>query len=197
MKIFKFNLMVLCLLGYVNIVSSQWDTYPNYQEYLEIMDKFEADYPGICKIDSFGTSVEGRKLLAAKISDSVSQSEREPAFFYSATMSGQQIAGYVTMLHLIDYLLSNYGSDPFVTRLVDSIEIWINPLINPDGTYAGGDSTVSGAKRENANGIDLNRDFHDPVNGLNTNLQKETEALINFEQQNGIAMGADIRSSTM
>ena len=29
-----------------------------------------------------------------------------------------------------------------ITNLVDEIDIWINPLANPDGAYAGGNNNV-------------------------------------------------------
>ena len=46
------------------------------------------------------------------------------------------------MLHLIDYLLTNYGTDTRVTNMINNMVIWINPLANPDGTYHGGNNTV-------------------------------------------------------
>ena len=57
------------------------------------------------------------------------------------------------------------GSDPQVTRLLDSTVVWINPLANPDGTYHGGNNSVNGAWRYNANSVDLNRNFADPAAG--------------------------------
>jgi hypothetical protein len=42
------------------------------------------------------------------------------------------------------------------------MEIWINPLANPDGAYFLSDLSVNGATRLNANSIDLNRDFPNP-----------------------------------
>ncbi len=50
---------------------------------------------------------------------------------YSATMHGDETTGYILMLRLIDYLLSNYGADPQVTNILDNMEVWIYPLANP------------------------------------------------------------------
>ncbi len=66
------------------------------------------------------------------------------------------------MLHLADYLLKNYSLSGRVKNLVDNLDIWINPLANPDGTYNHGD-TINLPTRYNANGYDLNRNFPDPV----------------------------------
>lgn len=144
---------------------TDWNFYPTYDGYLSIMEQFEANHPGLCQVFSIGQSIEGREIMMAKISDNVNAGEGEPQFLYTSSMHGDELTGYVLMLRLIDYLLEEYGSDDKVTNLVDNLEIWINPLANPDGTYAGGNNTVSGATRGNANFVDLNRNFPDPDDG--------------------------------
>ncbi|HOP04701.1 MAG TPA: M14 family zinc carboxypeptidase, partial [Tenuifilaceae bacterium] len=123
---------------------ANWDRYPTYETYREMMKKFEQDYPAICKLDSIGTSIEGRKIYVIKISDNVLIDEAEPEFFYTSTMHGDEATGYVLMLRLIDYFLSNYGSDTRVDNMVNNLAIYINPNANPDGTYNYGNHTVSG-----------------------------------------------------
>jgi murein tripeptide amidase MpaA len=100
-------------------------------------------------------------------------------------MHGDEVTGYVLMLRLIDYLLSNYQTDARIKKLIDSTEIWINPLANPDGTYAAGNTDISGATRANANGYDLNRNFPDPESGEypGGTRQKETQDMMNFMQK--------------
>jgi hypothetical protein len=139
-----------------------WDVYPTYQGYLNMMAQFAADYPALCRIDTIGYSVQGRLLLVAVISDNLNTPEYEPKFIYSSTMHGDETVGYVLMLRLIDYLLTNYGTIPDVTNLVNNVEIYISPNTNPDGTYYGGNNSVSGARRYNANNVDLNRNYPVP-----------------------------------
>ncbi|MCK7536337.1 MAG: hypothetical protein MZV63_37830 [Marinilabiliales bacterium] len=85
----------------------------------------------------------------------------EPEVFYTSTIHGDETAGFILMLRLADYLLKNYNTDSRVKDLVDNLEIWINPLANPDGTYRSGNYIISPV-RFNANGYDLNRNFPDP-----------------------------------
>ena len=157
--------------------NNDWDFYPTYEGYVDLMYQFETNHPGLCDVFSIGTSIEGRQLLFAKISCNVNTEEGEARVLYTSSMHGDETTGYVLMLHLIDYLLSNYNSVDKVTNMVDNLEIWINPLANPDGTYAGGNSTVQGATRNNANNIDINRNFPDPEDGEHPDgnpWQKET-----------------------
>ena len=168
--------------------------YPTYDAYVAMMYQFETDYPGLCDVFSIGQTVNGRELLVAKISDNVNTDEAEPEFLYTSSMHGDELTGYPLMLNLIDSLLSQYGSVARITSLVNSIEIYINPLANPDGTYAGGNSTVSGATRYNANDVDLNRNYPDPDDGPHPDgnaWQVETVNFMNFAENRHFVMSAN------
>ena len=186
------------MLDKVNIREiTDWDFYPNYEAYESMMYQFETDYPNICKIVNIDTLPSGRKLLIAKITDNILAHENEPEFLYTSTMHGDETAGYVLMLRLIDYLLSNYGSNDRITDMVDNIEIWINPLANPDGTYAGGNNTVYGATRTNANGVDLNRNYPDPEDGPHPDgnpWQPETIAFMDLAEDHDFVLSCNIHS---
>jgi hypothetical protein len=172
-----------------------WDFYPGYNQYVSIMNQFQTSYPQLCKVVDIGKTVDGRELLFAHIESNKYGTLNKPQFMYTSSMHGDEVTGYVLMLHLIDYLLSNYGKIPQVTNLVDSLDIWINPLANPDGTYASGDTSVYGATRFNANGIDLNRNYPDPQAGQHpdgNSWQPETQAFMNFAKTHHFVMSCNM-----
>jgi hypothetical protein len=173
---------------------SSWDSYPTYNAYVQMMTQFQTAHPGICKIVEVGTTVRGRKLLFAKITQDVNIKGAKPQFMYSSSMHGNETTGYLTMLRLIDTLVNSYGTDSRITNLVDNVEIWINPLANPDGTYHNSDTTVNGATRYNANSVDLNRNFPDPAAGQHPDgnaWQPETIAMMNLESANNFSLSAN------
>ncbi len=177
--------------------TNSWDYYPTYTQYVDIMNGFANDYPGLCELVNIGQTVEGRDLLFIHINDSLGTAQNEPQFMYTATMHGDETTPYVLMLHLIDYLLSNYGTDAQVTNLVNNIDIWINPLANPDGTYAGGNNTVYGATRTNGNNIDLNRNYPDPEDGPHPDgnaYQPETTAFMDFAEDNNFVLSCNMHT---
>lgn len=173
---------------------TDWDFYPTYEAYVDMMYQFAENYPDLCTVFSIGQSEEGRELLMARISDNATKDPGEAQFLYTATMHGDETAGYVLMLRLIDYLLTEYGTNPKVSTLVDELDIWINPLANPDGTFFGGNNTVFGSKRYNANNVDLNRNYADPDDGPHPDgneYQVETEAFMAIAEENNFVIAAN------
>lgn len=173
---------------------NNWDAYPTYEAYIEIMNQFAVDFPEICQVFSIGQSTEGRELMMVKISDNISVREAEPQFLYTGTIHGDELTGYILLLRLADYLLNNYASNPEIAELVNNAEIWINPLSNPDGTFAGGNNTVWGSTRYNANNVDLNRNYPDPEDGQHPDgkaWQPETILFMQLAEENNFVMSAN------
>lgn len=178
---------------------SEWDTYPTYSAYRNMMWQYASAHPDICRLDTIGYSAQNRLLLALKISDNVNQNEDEPEFLYTSSLHGDELVGFVLTLRLAEYLLTQYGQNTAegirVTRLVNKLEIWINPLANPDGTYRlGGDTTVNNATRYNANGRDLNRNFPDRISDTNNTLtgrEPETQAMMKFASKRNLSLSAN------
>lgn len=140
---------------------ANWDRYPTYAVYLEMMQNYAQNYPTLCKMDTIGYSVYGRPIINMTISDNVGVDEDEPEFWWSSTMHGDETSGWYFLIRLVDDLLTKYGTDPQITNLVNNVEIYISPNTNPDGTfYRSNDGTsIANARRYNYNSVDLNRNF--------------------------------------
>jgi hypothetical protein len=169
-----------------------WESYPTLDQYESIMLYYSENYPTLCRLDTIGTSINGRIVYALKVSDNPGTDEDEPKVFYTSTIHGNETGGFILMLRLAGYLLSNYDSDSRISNLVDNLEIWINPLANPDGTYNTG-NTITSPVRFNAAGYDLNRNFPDPVSE-NHPRQKETLDMIAFLMKHRFVLSANFHS---
>ncbi len=171
-----------------------WDTYPTYEQYDSLMHKLANDYPDLCRFHSLGTLSSGRQILALQLGDSANMHQKEARFFYTSSMHGNELTSYVLMLQFADYLLSNYGQNAVVDSIMNNVEIWINPLANPDGAYYLGNNTLSGAKRYNDNLVDLNRNFPDPNKGPHpdgNSWQLETQIFMDFSDSMHFTMSAN------
>ena len=174
-----------------NRAEYEWDSYPTYEAYEAMMFQFATDHPNKCEIITLGTLPSGRKIMIAHLHNGTT--EGKPKFLYTSTIHGDETTGWIMMLRLIDYLLEK-PNEPEVQTVMNNIDLYIGPNTNPDGTYHGGNNTVDDAKRENANGIDLNRNYPDPHSGPhpdNYDYQNETLWLMQFAQDYPFVMAAN------
>ena len=167
-----------------------WDEYPTYEAYVAMMEEFAATYPEKCTLIELGTLNSGRKILLARINDG--NPDGKPKFLYGSTIHGDETTGFIMMLRLIDLLLTQPDL-PEVKNVLDNIDLFVCPNANPDGTYHGGNNTVNGATRYNAYGVDMNRNYPDPVDGAHPDGESyamETEWFMDLAEEYQFTMSA-------
>lgn len=168
--------------------------YPTYDQLTLFLERMVEEHPDLCRLESIGQSVQGRELWFLKITDNPDVEEDEPEFKYISTMHGNEALGTPLMLNLIGLLLGEYSTDERIRGLVDETEIWIMPLMNPDGF------SRNPRRRTNANGVDLNRNFPDPitdpVNSPN-GRQPETQAVMAFGAAQASNLSANIHTGAL
>ena len=144
-----------------------YEYFHTYAETVAELDAAATAYPAIAERFTFGTSHEGRAIPGIKISDNVATDEDEPEVFVNGQIHARERITLEMALYLVDLLLSNYGTDQRVTDIVDSREIWIVPMVNPDGAEYDMSDGVFRHWRKNRQpipgsseiGVDLNRTF--------------------------------------
>ena len=107
--------------------------YHTYDEIRAELGQLAADYPSLTRLDTLGYSIEGRYIIAIKISDNPELDEDEPEVLIVGCHHARELMSVEVPIHTARYLLENYGIEPGVTELVDERETWIAPMINPDG----------------------------------------------------------------
>lgn len=174
-----------------NRAAYDWDAYPTYQAYEDMMFQFATDHPDKCEIITLGTLPSQRKILIAHINNG--SGDGKPKFLYTSTIHGDETTGWMLMLRLIDYILEN-PTLPECENVLNNIDLYIGPNTNPDGTFHGGNNNVNGATRYNANGVDMNRNYADPHGSAHPDgnpYQQETEWFMQFAEDNAFVMGAN------
>ena len=89
--------------------------------------------PTIAKRFSLGKSYQGREIWAMKISDNVGTDEAEAEVLYEGGHHADEHMGVEMALKIMRWLVDGYGNDTRITNIVNSREIWIVFLVNPDG----------------------------------------------------------------
>jgi predicted deacylase len=114
---------------------------------------------GMASIEEFGRSVEGRPLLVVKIGRPDGKDRGE--ILITANVHASEWTGHRVALAIADRLIQDDEKDPWVTSLLDRMEFYIIPLMNPDG-YFRADKHLRynfTMARDNANHVDLNRNW--------------------------------------
>ena len=130
----------------------------------------------------------------------------EPMMKYVGNMHGNEVISRQLLIYLAEYLAGHYGSEPRVTRLLNNTEIFLMPSLNPDGY----ESSVEGAcdnnrrGRNNANNVDLNRNFprqFDEPQGdlrrLMAGREPETVAVMNWITRNPFVLSANLHGGAV
>ena len=96
-----------------------------------------AAHPDIVQRFSIGKSYQGRDLWAMKISDNVATDEAEPEVLFDGSHHADEHMGAEMTLRIMHWLVDGYGSgsgsDSRITNIVNTREVWIVFLVNPDG----------------------------------------------------------------
>lgn len=178
--------------------------YHGYESMKNILNSFQRSYHNISRVISIGKSVEGRDLLAFQITDNIDRVEPgEPMFKYVANIHGDEAIGREILIFLIYHLLSNYKKDERITKLIDETNIFIMPSANPDGFEKSSEgSCIMSPGRENANKVDLNRNFPDQFDVFNRkkmyeDREKETIALMNWIMENKFVLSANLHGGAV
>lgn len=117
---------------------------------------------------SIGQTIEGREMWAIKISDNPELDEDEPEALFDAAIHAREVITPLVLIESMRALITGYGADTMLTRLVDTREMFFIPCVNPDGYYyneftnPGGGGMWRKNRRNNGDGtygVDLNRNF--------------------------------------
>ncbi len=174
----------------VTLFGKDWDRqFHSYSDQVTEMQQAASDHSNIMILDTLGYSVQGRMILGAKVSDNPTLEENEPEFRIIGCHHGNEYMSVEMALLMLEYLTDNYGSDPQVTHLVDDLETWIIPMMNPDGRTAG--------TRTNHNGVDLNRDYGYIWNYYTPGIfsQPETKVIREHGMKNNFSISLSFHTS--
>jgi carboxypeptidase T len=176
--------------------------YPDLDGITAQMQALASSYPSLVQfVDltaTYGTpvTVQGRHLFALKISDNVVLDEDEPSMLIVAAHHAREVSTPIIALRAAERLAASYGIDPEITAAVDTHEIWIAPVWNPDGYNHV--FTTDNMWRKNrrpfasATGVDQNRNY--PA-GWGTSCNGSTSAAA--EDYRGPASASEAETQTM
>jgi hypothetical protein len=108
--------------------------YATSAEVVLFLDQLEAAYPDLVEVIHVGDSWQARPIMAIRIGNEVAGDvDARPALYVDGQHHAREAVSSEAVLYFLWYLVSEYGADPLVTRLLDTRTVYAIPLINPDG----------------------------------------------------------------
>ncbi len=143
---------------------SYFAAYRDYATTSAYIDTLVALNPAIASRFTVGNSLEGREIFGVRITGAGAPGNTKPGFWIESIQHAREWAVLPANMWAADQLIRLYGVDPTVTSLVDSIDFYIVPIVNPDGyVYTWGpDRLWRKNRRPNTGGsfgVDLNRNW--------------------------------------
>jgi len=112
----------------------QRDAYHSYEQVIGELKGLEAKYPDIVKTVSLGKTAEGRDIMAVKISKGAGgDTGDKPGMLITGCHHAREWMAMEAPLTIAKNLAEGYGTDEKIKNRVDNAEIWVVPLVNPDG----------------------------------------------------------------
>ena len=133
---------------------------------------YATTYPSITRLDTLAFTYEGRPVMVLRITDNPDMDEGEPAVLVTGLHHAREWPTVEITMFAIDTLLRGYGSDPQITDFVNNLDIYVIPLVNPDGYHYSHDlgNTMWRKNRRyfsefGTYGVDDNRNYAGAANG--------------------------------
>ena len=120
------------------------DTYRTPDEMVTALEHLAEDHEETSQIIDIGISEQGRPIVGLRIGRSASPNQRIRIL---GAHHGDEEASAALAFESAARLLT----DPDLSPLLDTTEVWVVPHINPDG--------IAAHSRYNANNVDLNRNY--------------------------------------
>lgn len=151
--------------------------YYSPSEVYALMDSLAAfDAAGIVTtVQTIGTTIQGRPIKALGIFRESPPDTTRPRVLFTSLTHAREPEGMQVLMRFMRNLVSQYGTDPNLTYLVNNREIWFVPVVNPDGYQYNYNTwfttSTFGLWRKNlhdnngsgtitsADGVDINRNF--------------------------------------
>lgn len=155
------------------------DWFSEYRDFAAISSHLQllaALDPERVSVEAIGGSVEGRPIWALRIAGRPDAAADATPMLINGTQHAREwIAAMVTTC-VADRLVRGYASDPAIRAFVDRTELWVVPVVNPDGyQYSWAGRRLWRKNRRGDHGVDLNRNFGVAWGGPGSSRDKRSD----------------------
>lgn len=125
-----------------------------YNKTIQQMQQWEKEAPDFVEVETYGKTEKGTPLYYLRLNHKDSQVK--PKVLIMSSIHGNEPLASSVCLRYVGNILTSYGKDDEITKLVDSRDIYFVPVVSPDSFPK--DDSGRGMQRY-VEGVDPNRDF--------------------------------------
>ena len=146
----------------IRTIREESNGYNTFESVKEKLKYYEENFKEITQLSSIGKTFENRDIYLLKISK---KSETyKPSILIVGCHHAREWMSVEIVMKIIDYLLSNYDKDEVVKSWIDNFEIYVIPVLNPDGFVFTFEKDRMWRKNrvinfDNSRGVDNNRNY--------------------------------------
>ncbi len=112
----------------------RFDRYYRYDDLSDLLAAYAREYPNLVRLESIGTSFEGRDIWLASVTNAeTGPAEEKPALWVDGNIHASEVSPSTMCLHHLHTLVTSYGTDDPTTRCLDTRAFYLCPRVNPDG----------------------------------------------------------------
>lgn len=174
--------------------------YTNYDTLLAAIEKIASDHPDLVSYFSIGKTIEKRDIWAIRLAskDAANGKEKNTVFF-NGMHHAREVMTTEVVLDIARNLTSGYGTDANIKKWLSSVDVFLVPMVNPDGNSRVWSGQPMWRKNvKGGYGVDLNRNYphkwgqcngssgstySDTYRGESAGSEPETQAMMQFIKQ--------------
>jgi hypothetical protein len=154
-------------------VPLRFDRYYNYEDVVRALKALNDAYPSLTKLEVVGKSEENREIWALTINNpKTGEALSKPGVYVDGNIHGNEIQAGEVCLYFANMLLTKYGENDKITKVVDKNVHYIIPVVNVDGrahffmdaNTPSSNRTIRVPKDDDRDGL-IDEDFPDDLDG--------------------------------
>lgn len=187
------------------------DFFAEFRDYKAIdarMTELAELAPDRASVHGIGSTLDGRTIDALHVVTAAGDADKVPMLI-NATQHAREWISAMSATCIADRLVRGYDTDPKVRAFVDSTDLWIVPVVNPDGyQHSWASDRYWRKNRRGGFGVDLNRNWSVAWGGAGSSANKrsdiyrgdrpfsenETSALRTLVKDKGIRLHVDLHA---
>ncbi|MEM6291535.1 MAG: M14 metallopeptidase family protein [Myxococcota bacterium] len=147
--------------------------YRDYETVDAYLDMLAARRPAFAQVEELGASVEGRRIRTLKFSTG---GEGRETIVLNGGQHAREWISVMATTCIADRIVNEYDEDRRIRAMLDRFDVYVAPVINPDGyVYSWESDRYWRKNRRGGYGVDLNRNWSVGFGGSGSSSNKRSQ----------------------